>query len=141
MILPKHIGGGHWRKPTMAEWHELESHCTMERVTLSQTQYIEPYNSMSDKSDKRAITSAYKFTAKNGNYIILPIAGMWYYYDPKYGDSFSSVLGIELWIIAGYWANSNYAMWIFYQEDGIESCPTSWDSIFCSVRAVWDDNK
>lgn len=130
--------GGHWRNPTMGEWYELIGKCSMERIELQETQYIEPYNEMSGKSDKRAITQAYKFTAPNGNSIIVPIAGTWYYYDPVYGDSFHSVCGIELWIIAQYLTNQSQPLQIWL-DDSYKVGSMSWNHTYCSVRAVWDE--
>lgn len=130
--------GGSWRNPTYEEWIELIKNCSMERINLAVTQYIEPCNEMSGKSDKRAISEAYKFTAANGNYIIVPIAGTWYYYDPKYGDSFHSVRGIELWIIAQYLTNKERPLQIWL-DDTYKMGSMPWNSTYCSVRAVCDE--
>lgn len=130
--------GGSWRMPTREEWNELINNTTMEVIALQNVQSIKLYNERSGDSEEITMTEALKFTAKNGNYIIVPKSGSWYYYDP---------------IIYGEWPGSDIVSYPFsfhYRTANSGNNISRWpyddyfgsiggDNWFISVRAVWDD--
>lgn len=129
--------GGHWRNPTKKEWQELYDNCTMDLINLKVPQNIELYNKFTDSREVLVLTQAHKFTSSNGNYIIIPRAGTWYYYDGP-GQMFSS--GIYAWSDCGYHTNTKSdKMEIFRQEEGMSWSYGMGPNWFISVRAVWDE--
>ena len=122
--------GAHWRNPTKKEWQELYNNCTMELINLNNFQTVELYNEFSDSRSVLVLTQAHKFTAPNGNYIIIPRAGTWYYYSS----------GICAWSDCGYHTNTKSdKMEIFRQEEGMSWSYGMGPNWFISVRAVWDE--
>ena len=130
--------GGHWRIPTKEEWNELYNNCTMELIDFPDSPGIDVYNEITGVSYKWGVRpQAYKFTAKNGNYIVLPIAGSWYYYIPNEGSAGD---GINTYGMCEYkTATKKDRMVIWSQAEGLSWNYTGWDGWFTSVRAVWDE--
>lgn len=133
--------GGHWRNPTMSEWRELYNNCAIELVDLQNPQIVELYNEINDKSVTMNIIQAYKFVATNGKYIIIPIAGGGYYYNPVLWDRNGyGTPGIMCWSnIAEYLTATKSLMQIWSLDRGLSESPRYWYNEFCSVRAVWDE--
>lgn len=129
--------GGHWRNPTKKEWQELYTNCTMELIDLPFSQTIDLYNEFTDYHLLLPLTKAYKFTAPNGNYIIIPEAGTWYYYD---GPGQINYEGIYAWYDCGYHTSTKSDQMVIHsQEEGMSWHYGMGPNWFISVRAVWDN--
>lgn len=77
--------GGQWRMPTLSEWKELISTCTIQIYSSGNNQTFSYTNPYTGKTHNYSVQGYCIVTSPNGNSITLPFGGE-YFYRPSYAN-------------------------------------------------------
>lgn len=133
--------GGRWRIPSLEEWKELVENCSIEEIDFINPQTIDVYNYHTGYHYNIEVTKAYKFS-RNGNFIILPIAGAWFHNDSVGAFSYDRYPS-EILQSCAYHTDQlyNYSNVVIITPTGVShhsGHSVVW-SHFAPVRPVWED--